>query len=124
MFTTLFHVAEPRDCELVVRQHLTFPCVRYIGAHTGCGCGFRRDRGGYIDADPDNLDEAQAAQADHDALVTYLRALPAQSRSMQIYGCWSGDESVPPEHYRTCSISQLASLDFGFRERELITLVA
>jgi hypothetical protein len=117
-----FHVTEPRDCELVVCEQLPFSCVRYIGAHTGCGCGFRRDRGGYIDADPDDLEEARAAQADHDALLAYLRALPPQSRPMQIYGCWSGDENRRAEHFRSCSIAELASPDFGFRERELLTL--
>jgi len=120
--SAVFHVSEPRECELVVRRHLAFPCIRYLGAHTGCGCGFRRDYGGYIDANPDDPDEAAAAQSSHDALVAYLKALPPQQRPMQIYGCWSGDESRPPEHFRTCSISQLASSDFGFRERELITL--
>ncbi len=30
-----FHVSELRDCDLAVRRHLAFPCVRYIGAHTG-----------------------------------------------------------------------------------------
>jgi hypothetical protein len=119
----VFHVSEPRECELVVRQHLPFSSVRYIGAHTGCGCGFRRSHAGYIDADPDDADENAAAQADHEALVAYLRAMPIQPRPMQIYGCWSGDESLPPEHFRTCAISQLVSSDFGFQERELITLV-
>lgn len=119
-----FHVTEPRECDLGVRQNLPFPCVRYLGARTGCGCGFRRDRGGYIDTDPDNLEEARATQADHDSLVAYLRALPPQSRPMQIFACWSGDERHPPEHFRSCSIAELASPTFGFRERELITLIA
>lgn len=120
--SSVFHVSEPRECELVIRQHLAFSCVRYLGAHTGCGCGFRREHGGYIDTDPDDTDEAAATQADHDALVAYLHTLPTHPRPMQIYGCWSGDESVPPEHFRTCTIAELASPDFGFRERERITL--
>lgn len=124
-----FHVSDPGECEFVVRQHLAFPCIRYIGAHTGCGCGFRCSHDGCIDTDPDDPDEDDpdedaAAQADHEALVAYLQAMPTQPRLMQIYGCWEGDESEPPEHFRTCSISELASSDFGFQERELITLVA
>jgi hypothetical protein len=105
------HVSELRDCDSVVRERLPFPCVRWIRDHTGCGCGFRRDG------------EDSTKQANHDALVAYLRSLPPQSRPMQIYGCWSGDESKPAEHFRTCAIADLASPDFGFRERELITLV-
>jgi hypothetical protein len=115
-----FYVSEPRECEQAVRHHLPFPCVRYLGARTGCGCGFRRDYGGFVDVDS----EKTATAADHTALAEYLRALPPQTRPMQIYGCWSGDESEPSEHFRTCTIEDLESPEFGFRERELITVVS
>ncbi len=115
------HVSELRDCDSVVRERLPYPCIRWIRGPTGCGCGFRRYCGDYVDVGPDG---DNTMQANHDALVAYLRALAPQSRPMQIYACWSGDEGKPPEHFHTCSIAALASPDFGFRERELLTLVA
>jgi hypothetical protein len=123
-----FYVSEPQviDPEPVlaaVRQHLTFPVIRCLGSRSGCGCGFRCNLPGFIKPrDAEHIQEAVEQQADHDALVAYLRSLPKQTRPMQIYGCWSGDENIAPEHFRTCSIADLASPDFDFRERELITL--
>lgn len=118
-----FHVSELDEWNAVVRKQLDFPCVRYIGAHSGCGCGFRRELNGYLDTDPEDVAAAKATQADHEALVAYLRALPSQSRPMQIYGCWSGEEAMKPLLCRSCSIAELSSRTFGFRERELLTLV-
>jgi len=43
---------------------------------------------------------------------------------MQIYGCWYGDEAKRPEHHRSVSIAELASPEFVFHERELITLTS
>lgn len=120
----VFYVSEPQVVDVAavlatVRQHLPFPIIRCLGSHTGCGCGFRNDGFGVVSMNPEDI---AARQADHEALAAYLRALPQQS--LQIYICWAGDEAVPPEHFRTCSIAELASPDFIFHERELITLSA
>lgn len=117
-----FYVAQPESHQAErVRAHLPFPCIRSLGAHTGCGCGFRCDWAGPVDTDPE---ETAAAQADHDALARYLSGLPPQRRRMQIYGCWYGDEAKRPEHHRSISIAELASPEFVFHERELITLTS
>jgi hypothetical protein len=117
-----FYVSEPQVVDVAavlatVRQHLPFPIIRCLGSHSGCGCGFRNQAAGFVKTDPEGI---ATQQADHEALAAYLRALPQQS--LQIFVCWAGDENVPPEHSRTCSIAELASPDFIFRERELITL--
>ena len=123
-----FYVSEPQVIDVAavlaaVHQHLPFPIIRCLGSRSGCGCGFRCTLPGFIEPrDAEHIQAAVAQQADHDALAAYPRGLPKQTRPMQIYGCWAGDESVAPEHFRTCSIADLASPDFAFRERELITL--
>jgi hypothetical protein len=123
-----FYVSEPQVVDVaavlaVVHRHLSFPIIRCLGSRSGCGCGFRCSLPGFVKPrDTEHIQEAVEQQSDHDALVAYLRSLPKQTRPMQIYGCWCGDESVTPEHFRTCSITDLASPDFAFRERELITL--
>jgi hypothetical protein len=126
-----FYVSQPQVIDVAavlaaVHQHLPFPVIRCLGSRSGCGCGFRCSLPGFIHpidpTDAECVEEAVQQQADHDALVAYLRSLPEQTRPMQIYACWAGDESVAPEHFRTCSIAEFASPDFIFRERELITL--
>ncbi len=98
-----FWVAEPRPDELErVRRNLTLQHIRYVGAHTGCGCGFRAVWGNMPEP---MVDDAAAAQSDHDAFAAYLRALPLAP--MQLYACWSGDEAEPPEHRRSVHIAEL-----------------
>ena len=102
-----------------VIRHLPHRNVVYIGSHEGCGCGFRSYRDGYLmEGDAKDTD----TDADHAGLAEYLDHLPASERPIQMLGCWSGDEKMPIEHTREISPSELLNPDFGFRERELITL--
>ena len=103
-----------------VRKQLPHRNIVYIGSHEGCGCGFRSYRDGYLmEGDAKEAD----TDADHAGLADYLARLPASDRPIQIFGCWSGDESTPIEYSREISPSDLLDPSFGFRERELITLI-
>ena len=123
-----FYVSEPQVLDVAavlaaVRQHLPFASIRCLGSRSGCGCGFRCSLPGFIEPrDAEHIEAANEQQADHEALAAYLRALPEQTQPMQIYACWAGDETFAPERFRTCEIGELASPDFAFQERELITL--
>ena len=102
-----------------VKKKLPQRCIVYLGSHEGCGCGFRSYRDGYLmGGDADEKDTA----ADHVALAEYLRTLPAKEGSIQIFGCWSGDESLAVEHLRDFKASDVLDPSFGFREREILTL--
>jgi hypothetical protein len=111
--------AEPDELERV-RKNLNFPYIRYAGAFTGCGCGFRSISEG---ADQATTEDPVAAQSDHESLARYLSSLPTGA-IIQLFGCWSGDETEPPLHRRTVSPADFAAPDFAFRERELITVMA
>ncbi len=114
-----FHVSEPTAEEMIAQRHLATPHVRYVGSHTDCGCGFRCEALG----DPALRAEGAAdTQADHEAFATYLNRLPAEAHPVRIFGCWSGDEAEPPEHFRSCAADDIRAPDFTFRERELITI--
>jgi hypothetical protein len=116
-----FYVSEPQPEELSgVRTNLPLPFVRYLGAYTGCGCGFRSIPRDGFRSDPEH---PAATQADHESLVRYLREVLTENQSAQIYGCWSGEESQPAERHRTIEVSEIASSDFVFRERELLTVI-
>jgi hypothetical protein len=115
-----FYVSEPQPYELsAVRANLNLPFIRYIGAYTGCGCGYRSILRLGIQGEPE---DPVATQSDHEALARYLHEVLAQNRSVQIYGCWSGEESQPLEQQRTVEVSEIASPEFAFRERELLTV--
>lgn len=115
-----FYVAVPQPEELIgIRTNLTLPFVRYLGAYTGCGCGFRSIPRGGFRSDPE---DPAATQSDHESLVRYLREVLTENQSAQIYGCWSGEESQSAEQHRTVAVSEIASSHFAFRERELLTV--
>ena len=103
-----------------VRTQLPHAHLRYLGSRESCGCGFRSE---YILTSMDR-DAARllAEAADHAALVAYLKPIPKWKRPMQILGCWAGDETEAVIYRRDCTISELASPEFAFREREIIAL--
>jgi hypothetical protein len=102
-----------------VRRHLVAPHVYFVGSHTGCGCGFRKANG----FESDDPEEFKATREDHAAFARFLRGLPLQSDVVQIYVCWDGDEGLPSESHRTITPEDIARNDFGFLERELLTVL-
>jgi hypothetical protein len=108
---------EPAE-EQAVRGHLASPYAHYIGSSTSCGCNFRCDAFG----DPYAQKDAADVQADHEALATYLESLPREADPIRIFSSWSGDESIAPEHSRSCPVDDLRAPDFTFREGELINV--
>ena len=105
--------------ENAVGAQLATPYAHYMGSSTSCGCNFRCDAFG----DPyDQREDAAGVQADHEALAAYLQSLPSEAEPIRIFSCWSGDESIPPEHTRTCRMADIRAPDFAFREGELVTV--
>lgn len=102
-----------------LRTNLRAPFMRYVGAFTGCGCGFRLAEG----TDYATTEDASAAQADHEAFAAYLSSLPGDS-SAELYVCWDGDQSEKPLYRRTIRPGDIAKPEFAFHERELIAIKA
>jgi hypothetical protein len=116
-----FYVDEvDHDVSKSVRAKLPHSCIRYLGSHQGCGCGFRSERDGILIVTEG--DDAIAESADHASLVMYLKNLPPEISSAQIFGCWSGDEGEELDHHRECVVDELGGSEFAFREREIVVV--
>jgi hypothetical protein len=109
------------DYEKQALRHFGEMKVHYLGSDKGCGCGFRQVE----DVQFAELQEAaKERQANHDALVEYLKKLPPQKIPVKIYACWSGDEELPISSCRTIALDEITKPEFFFREREMIDLTS
>ena len=112
-----FHVKELVERESAVRQRFGKPHVYYVGSRQGCGCGFQSE---YPDMEDD---ETRAASAEDRAqLVTYLGSAFERSDSVELYSCWDGDWSYPPEHRSDLRPTDLFAGRTYFLDREFITV--
>jgi hypothetical protein len=112
-----FNVSELTEHETAVGRILPLPHLRQAGSHTGCGCGFNEGREHAELYGELSAERAEALKSSAQ-LVRYVR----EHHVEQIYSCWSGDESAPKESERHVTLETLASEDFYFRERELLTI--
>jgi len=104
-----------------VRQWLSKPVVRFVGAHTGCSCGFRSVKA----TEPIEFD-ARLFYEDHETAATKrasLSALMAMARSfaerdgeIELLAIWDGDEGEPPLGTIDKSVSDLQPETWFFIE--------
>lgn len=111
-----------------VRKHFSLPEIAYVGSSLGCGCGFRSvsfqngewpeewliKEGGH-EAPDDH-------ERDHRELYELVTSLLSGGHSVELYGCWNGDESEPAEQRETIPAERLLDYGFWFRERGLYTV--
>lgn len=96
----------------------------------GCACGFGYspyDLEVLADADVPN-DMKRNAAAGHEAsresvrlLCEFLRSAAGTSK-VEVYSCWSGDESVEPETRLTVDLDHFGGEEFSFVERQFLTV--
>lgn len=79
-----FNVSALAAEEAPVRGRFSRPHVVYLGAYTGCSCGFTADEDG---------EEAEAARSLED-LVAYVREAAAAG-ALELFTCWDGDYLEP-----------------------------
>jgi hypothetical protein len=90
-----FHLQAISDAEEGVRARFSKPHVYFLGAHTGCSCGFNyglRDVHG-----ADDLAEEAASRASVTALADYLRRVVANHGEVEVFAGWEGDWEREPE---------------------------
>jgi hypothetical protein len=121
-----FYVAPmTHEHELKVHDRFSKPFVVYVGASTGCGCGFGALWG-------DSTSEAMTApksdpdtDRDREALLHYLRKTTGHTGDgVELFMCWDGDQSDEPRHIVDASISKLGSNWSLMRERTLMRIRA
>jgi hypothetical protein len=99
-----------------VRQWFSLPIVRFIGADTGCSCGFRHVIAekpleywqGVFDAD-----ERQSMQA----LVRLIREHVAASGEVELYPAWNDKVDAAPKGTINLPIDKIDPQTFFFVER-------
>lgn len=115
-----FYVAPEDPDARNATQHLSKSNMAYVGSDNGCGCGFRQEHDAMID-DPQQL----ASKADNqNRLHDYIAACLVDQESVELYSCWSGEETLPMEHDRRIRLSELVSGGFVFLERQRTVVIA
>ena len=112
------HVEPSRD---VVRRWFSLPTVRFVGAHTGCSCGFPS----VIAEQPIEYFEGMSlASDDRDAdlhsvrsLIALLRDQVAADGCVELYPIADGDEDKAPKGTIDLRLETLSPDTFFFNER-------
>ena len=94
-------IEEVESSRQAVRQWFRLPVVRFIGAHTGCSCGFPS----VIAETPVDYFEGVFRDAEHReldlqsvrALLKLVREHIMASGEVQLYPVWGGDEGLRPK---------------------------
>ena len=100
--------------EEVVKQKFTKPFIYYVGADTGCSCGFALDVENFDDPEQDNKKSPQK-------LINFI-ATQTKKEDIEFYCCWEGDWNEPVETSIKLNIIDI-SLDknyFGLEEKQFI----
>ena len=92
---------------------LSHPHLYFVGAHSGCGCGFQ---GKHLEHAPD-ADDTRTSRL---LLSRYLADQLKAGAHLQIYSCWAGKERHPARAQRSFTPEAIAQ--HSFVERELLDL--
>jgi len=109
------------DARRDVFQWFTQPVVQFVGAHTGCSCGFPsvvaesviEYYDGMWEASPDRADDLRSVSA----LLQLLRAALDAGEPVELYPVWDGEEGKAPKGVVQWSLEQLGPETFFFTEQ-------
>jgi hypothetical protein len=104
-----------------VRQWFSLPHVCFVGAHTGCSCGFPHVVAeepieyweGMFDEGEDRQNNLRSLQA----LLDLIRPHVLESGSVELYPVWNGEEALPPKGPVHLSLGSIRAEAFVFIER-------
>lgn len=113
-------VEEVERSRETVRQWFSLPVVRFIGAHTGCSCGFPH----VVAEEPieywEGMFDGEDREADLksvESLLTLVREHVAATGEVQLYPVWDGDEGKPPKDMINLGVGALHRESFFFTEQ-------
>lgn len=103
-----------------VRQWFSLPTVRFIGAHTGCSCGFPH----VVAEEPIEYWEGMFDGHDRDgdltsvdSLLDLIREHVRSTGEVQLYPVWDGEEGKPPKGIINLGLGALHRERFFFNEQ-------
>lgn len=116
-------VEEIEGARTTVRQWFSLPTVRFIGAHTGCSCGFPSVIADqpveYFDGMFSNDEERQADLNSVRSLLAAIQEHVREAGEVQLYPVSDGDESSPPKGTIEVVVEALDPATFFFNEQFL-----
>jgi hypothetical protein len=105
-----------RGREEPVRTHFSATHVYFLGADTGCSCGFQY--GPSVELESEGRESVRR-------LREYLADAVERAGSVEVYACWEGDEAEPLARRELVTLAYFADdvEAFGLGERWLATVV-
>jgi hypothetical protein len=106
-----------------VRKWFSLPEVRFVGAHTGCSCGFPSVQAHqpveYYDGIFDGDEDREKDLASVRALLALVHEELERSNAVELRAVWAGDEWERPAGVIHVAASQLDPERFFFNEHFL-----
>ena len=117
------NVEEVENTREAVRQWFSLPTVRFIGAHTGCSCGFpsvvAEEPVEYYDRMFGDDEDREADLRSVRSLIELLRDHLSLSRQVEMYPVWDGDEGLPPKGTINLRLDAVDARTFVFSQQFL-----
>jgi hypothetical protein len=121
--STELSVEEVESSRTSVRQWFSLPTVRFIGAHTGCSCGFpsviAEEPIEYYDGIFDTTEDRAADLASTRALLALIRQHVNDGAQVELYPVGAGDEGRSPKGTVRLSIDAIDPETFLLTEQFL-----
>ena len=116
-------VEKVEDSREAVHQWFSLPTVRFIGAHTGCSCGFpsvmAEQPVEYFDGMFDADKKRDADMRSLRSLLALVRTHVAAAGEVQLYPVWDGAEGSRPKGTIHVGLDRLNPETFFFNEQFL-----
>jgi hypothetical protein len=116
-----FHTQALGPAEQDVLARFTKPHVYFLGAHTGCACGFNYGLRDVRDAD--DLAEEAASHASVAALRDYVRRAVVQQGEVELFASWEADWHQQPEEYLRITPDWFGGERFAMPEKTLFHVI-
>ena len=104
-----------------IRQWFSLPEVHFIGAHTGCSCGFphivAEEPIEYYDGVFDEDEKRQPELRSAEALLALIRDYVIDKGEVQLYSVWNGNEGLAPKGVINVALDSLRRESFFLNEQ-------
>lgn len=110
-----FYIRGLETHENYVFQNFSKKLAYYIGSAEGCSCNFLMD-GVYPD-----MEEFLEVRETYYLLSNFLGE-KVESKELEIYFCWIGQEGTKPTEYHRIATSDISKTDFAFEEGHFYTV--
>jgi hypothetical protein len=114
-------VQEVEPSREAVRQWFSLPTIRFIGAYTGCSCGFpsviAEEPIEYYDGMLDDHPDRQQQPRSVESLLALIRAHLHADGEVQLYPVSDGSEGAPPKGAIGVSVESLRTETFFLNEQ-------